>query len=447
VIAFSKKATEAIRERRALWTSLCSALGRLIGLVGQLTTVPLTVAYLGPERYGLWMVLLAAVALISLTDLGISNGIITKISRSVASDVDTQKAFISNAFYCLLVLAILVAVIALILVRNISWQTLFSIGQVNVDGEFRTALDILILTSASALPASICSAVLRARQEGYIAAVWQALGSLLSIGCVFLVVYFHGGLPLLVLATSGIPILTSIVLHCLTFYGRLKALRPSIALTNATGLRAVAQNSLVYFVLQVSGVLGVTFQSLIVASNCGLIAVANYSIAMRIAGILHAIIAIILNPLWPAFGDALATGDIAWARRTFLKSIYVTLALGVPIAAAILFYGEPIVTLWLGPNSGIKEQLLAATAVWTLIYAVGQPFAVLVNGAGVLRPQLYICTVFLVTVIPASFISSGMWGEAGAVWALSTTFLLVDILPYCFIVNKILRISNAPKSK
>ena len=53
------------RLRRAALTTLASGVARAIGLLTSLISVPLTYRYLGPERYGIWMVLISIVAAMS----------------------------------------------------------------------------------------------------------------------------------------------------------------------------------------------------------------------------------------------------------------------------------------------------------------------------------------------------------------------------------------------
>ena len=64
------------RLRRAFATSATSLVARVSGLVSFLVIVALTVPYLGPERYGVWMTVLSVVGLLTLANLGMGNALI-----------------------------------------------------------------------------------------------------------------------------------------------------------------------------------------------------------------------------------------------------------------------------------------------------------------------------------------------------------------------------------
>src|SRR5215207_4315622 len=52
------------RHRRVALTALARAMTRGLGILISLITVPLTIHYLGPERYGLWMTISSFIALL-----------------------------------------------------------------------------------------------------------------------------------------------------------------------------------------------------------------------------------------------------------------------------------------------------------------------------------------------------------------------------------------------
>ncbi len=49
-------------------------MSRLLAAALAIVTVPLTIGYLGSERYGLWITISSVVAMINFADLGIGNG-------------------------------------------------------------------------------------------------------------------------------------------------------------------------------------------------------------------------------------------------------------------------------------------------------------------------------------------------------------------------------------
>ena len=50
-------------------------------LAAMLISVPLTLGYLGPERFGLWMTVAAVIAMLGFADFGLGNGILNAASH------------------------------------------------------------------------------------------------------------------------------------------------------------------------------------------------------------------------------------------------------------------------------------------------------------------------------------------------------------------------------
>src|ERR1043166_7111587 len=59
------------RYRRIALTSATSILSKAVSLLTMLVSVPLTVNYLGPERFGLWMTISSVIAFLVFADFGI----------------------------------------------------------------------------------------------------------------------------------------------------------------------------------------------------------------------------------------------------------------------------------------------------------------------------------------------------------------------------------------
>ena len=72
------------RYRRAALTILASFCGKGIGMLVTLVTVPLTLGYLGGERYGMWMTISSVIQMIAFTDLGVGAGLIGAVSEANA---------------------------------------------------------------------------------------------------------------------------------------------------------------------------------------------------------------------------------------------------------------------------------------------------------------------------------------------------------------------------
>ena len=195
------------RYRRAFLTSLASGLSRVIGVATSLISVPLTLHYLGTERYGLWMTISAVIAALGISDLGISNGLTNGVAQAHGRDDRLlARQYVSSAFFLLIGIAAALGVIFAISYPWVSWSSVFRVRSTQATSEVGPAVAVFTACFLANIPAGIVSRVQLGFQEGFIANLWASLGSILGLLSLLVVIHIHGSLALLVLAMAGAPI-------------------------------------------------------------------------------------------------------------------------------------------------------------------------------------------------------------------------------------------------
>ena len=99
------------RHRRIVLTAIASIAERGAGILTTLLVVPLTLRFLGDERYGLWMAITSLIGMVGFANLGLGNGLLNMIADAHGRD-DPQAArrFVSNAFALLVPVALVVVI-------------------------------------------------------------------------------------------------------------------------------------------------------------------------------------------------------------------------------------------------------------------------------------------------------------------------------------------------
>jgi len=184
------------RYRRAILTVLASGVAKGAAVLTVLISVPLTVRYLGSERFGLWMTISSFTALLQFADLGMGNGLLNAVSDANGrGDVVVARRYVASGFYLLFgIAAILVAAFALAY-PWIPWPHVFNVGSTAAIKEAGPAMVVLVVCLALNLPLGVVQRVQLAYQEGYVGNLWQAAGSLMTLTGVLLAIHFRGGLP------------------------------------------------------------------------------------------------------------------------------------------------------------------------------------------------------------------------------------------------------------
>lgn len=420
----------AERHRRAALTAAAAMLAKLVSVGTALISIPLTLHYLGAERFGLWMTISSLAALMAFADLGIANGVLNVVAEAHGRD---DRAAIRRAIAS--GLAILTAASAALAAAFgmahafIDWPSVFNVHTPLARAEAGAAVAAFVLCYAATIPLIVVQRAQMGLQQGFQASLWQCAGSLCGLGAVLLAIHLQAGLPWLVVALTGVPLLAA-ALNTAWFFGRAHPeLRPSRDSVSAQACRAVAGTGAVFFVLQLAGAVAYASDNIIIAQLLGAEAVATYAVPERLFALLSLMVAMALGPLWPAYGEAVARGDSAWVRQTLKRSFTLALAVAGAGALVLVLFGEVLIRAWVRDAVAPAFGVLLALGVWKVVEAGGVATAMFLNGAQVMRLQLWCALATVVAAITLKLTLVPQLGVAGAAWAMVIAYGLCTALP------------------
>ena len=192
------------RYAKSLLTTVASALAKSTNLIALTVTMPLTISYLGSERFGLLSTIIAGIAVLSFTDLGVGNGLLNLISMAYArNDIGIARRAVSSASLVLSVLAAIVFLAGYSAIRFVPWPQILHLRSPVAVAECRPALLTLLALLCIGMPAATAQRVQMGYQEGFVANVWQAAAGLFSLIGIPVAVYMKAGLPWFIAATFG----------------------------------------------------------------------------------------------------------------------------------------------------------------------------------------------------------------------------------------------------
>ncbi|MBT9288473.1 lipopolysaccharide biosynthesis protein [Prosthecodimorpha staleyi] len=428
------------RHRRIVLSALASAVGRAISIAAALISVPLTLHYLGAERYGMWMIMSSFVAILGFADLGVGNGVLTMVARLNGKDsFDGIRTVVSSAVAILVILAGVLAGAFVLAYPRIDWFRLFNVSTDLARSEAGPAVAVFAACFLAAFPLSIVQKVQTGLQQGFTVSLWQSGGNLLGLAAVLAVVRLEGGLPWLVAALFGIPQVAVAGNAVWFFLFRRPDLRPSLRRVQGAVMAGVLSTGFLFLVLQ--SVVAVTYSSdsLIIAHLLGPAAVADFAVPEKLFAALSAVLGMITAPLWPAFGEAIARGDRAWASRMLRRSILANVCIALTGSLVLVVTGPWIIEAWVGRAVAPSLLLLVGFAVWKVCEAAGAPIAMLLNGAHRVGPQIVFASTTAVVAILLKVALIGQFGVSGAIWATSAAFLVFALLPLGLVASRVLR--------
>jgi O-antigen/teichoic acid export membrane protein len=115
------------RTQRANKNIILSLFFRGGSILLQFALIPLTINYIKPDVYGVWLTLSSLVGWVAMFDVGIANGLRNKLSESLAiQDFEKARVFVSTTYVLISIIASLLIVFFLVFFRWINWQSVFN---------------------------------------------------------------------------------------------------------------------------------------------------------------------------------------------------------------------------------------------------------------------------------------------------------------------------------
>ncbi|MBV8663866.1 MAG: hypothetical protein JO107_12250 [Hyphomicrobiales bacterium] len=428
------------RQRRIALTALAAALAKVVSVSTTLISVPLTLHYLGAERYGLWMTMSSLVAMLGFADLGVGNGLLTAVAAANGRDDRAAiRGYVSSAFVALMLLAFGALTIFAAISTLIDWPSALNVSAPEARRDAAPALAALVGCFALGMPTGIVQKVQMGLQLGFMASLWQGLASATALIAVLAAVHWRASLPCLVLAFAGSPLLVG-WLNGLVFFTRLAPdLAPVWRAVSVRGMRSVMGTGVLFFVLQLIGAFAFTSDNIIVARVSGPVAVAEYAVPVQMFAPVTTVLLMALSPLWPAYGEAIARGDGAWARRTLKRSLALSVAVASVLSLLLATAGPRLLALWVGSAVAPPASLLFALAIWKVVETGGAAVAMFLNGAKVIAFQVIAGLAFAALAIPMKIVLLRALGSAGIVIATTVAYLICVAGPLFLLRRRILR--------
>jgi O-antigen/teichoic acid export membrane protein len=393
-----------------------SGLGsRGVGVLVSLLSVPLTISYLGPERYGIWALIGSLFAWLNLADLGVSNGFTNMVVKAAGQGrADLVREFISTAFAMLMSISIIVALVAAAVWPSINWDKLFNIHTELARSEVNYAMIAATAIYLMSFPLAIVNRTYVSLQDGQKANYWDAAGNLASLCTLLIVTRTEGGLPWLVFAVGGASFLVRAA-SCVWLFSYRRELVPRLHLVSMAVASQMLRPGIQFFLIQILALIVFQTDNLVVAHYLGAAEVPSYNLTYRLFEFTTLLQSILFGYAWVGYADAISRRDYQWVEKTFALNLSLSIVFTIFGAGALIFIAKPFIGFWTRGAVSPPMSLVYWMAAWSLINAYCSPMASLLAAASRLRSQLVYSAVGASVNIVASIILVQRWGVTGAI--------------------------------
>ena len=423
------------RLRRVALTTLASAAAKAIAMAASLISVPLTLNYLGAERFGLWVTISSANVILEFADLGLGNGLLNVVATAGArGERELVRRYVSSASFLLLGLAIVISAGFILLSPLAPWARVFGESSRGLIPEARAACAAFAATFAASLPFGIVRRVQLGFQEGFASNLWQCLASVLSLAALLAGIRAGAGLPVLVLCLLGAPAVVLAANWAVEFFYRRRWMLPSPMLFDwGTGARLM-RDGILFVTLQLAAPLSISaMDPLIATSYLGLAGAADFAVAQRLFLFIVPMQGMWLMPLWPAYGEAMARGDSAWMRRTLWRTTVLALALSAMVSGAMVVFRAQVFSAWLHRPWSPPLELAVPLALSVCVFSLGMATSMFLNGVNAIREQAGVAVLMTVVATALKIWFCRLYGVAGIPWGMLVGYTAV-MAPFLVVV-------------
>ncbi|MDE6296997.1 MAG: MATE family efflux transporter [Muribaculaceae bacterium] len=418
---------------------LASMLLKGIDGIVYLLFVPVTLGYLKPYEYGVWLTLNSILIWIDSFDIGLGNGMRNKVAEAVAADdKERGRIYVSTTFFMLVMLMCVLVAIGSIAEPFVDWYAVLKTTPEEV-GSLNRIVYFTFLIYALNFIFKFIGNVYLALQLPAVNNFFVTTGHLIALVVIFILTKATatGSLLLVAVIYSASPLLVYLLAYPVTFFKIFPYLRPSIKYFRKRYLGDLFNVGILFFILQLSGILLFSLANLLISHEFGPEQVTPYNIAYRYYSVIPMVMAIIVAPMWSATTDAYARGEVEWIRVTMRRiHLYILAALGVLVVMTVL--SEPVYGIWVGKEVRIGMPISFWMAVYTGILIISLSYSNFLNGLGKLRLQAINTVTVALLFYPVCRYFGGLWGVPGiliGMCLLNMSGLVLNVIQFHKVIN------------
>jgi len=349
--------------RLAVVTSFLSKAGTALF---QFLAIPVAVRVLGREEFGLYAAVGIMLSTVSLLQVGIGPALAHGLSGAKARGRENEaRELSSSAFFLTTGLALLAGVLLGGLLLAVPLPTIFGAEFAGKEHLLRPALWTGLALFLMLFVLNLTDRVREGLLETSANNVWGALGNVIAAIAVGCGVYFVPEVWFLVLAIHGSLVLAKLG-NSVALWRAHPEVRPSWLAFRPALAKALFGDGLAFSAATlVTGVVEYSFGGWLVGRLGGPEASALYGVFIQLTVMQLGFVMMLSTPTWPAVAEALARGDLPWARRAARKLYLFGGAFALCAFGGLVLLGPWGFEIWLGREfAGTPRTMFACYGLY-----------------------------------------------------------------------------------
>lgn len=410
-----------------------NAIGFIFPVVVALITTAYIVRKLTPEIYGIYVLAISLMGMMSFLDLGFGQGIVKFVSHYEATgDYEKINSILSASLGIFVAMGLLGFLVIFSLSGVVAQRVFHLSGERFALGS--TALKVVAFGFFIRMVAAVFSNVPKAVQRYDISVKIQNAVSFCSTISTVGLLYFGKGLTAILVSQALFEMLSLIM-----YYRASQKVLPTLGIRIRFEKAVFREISGFSFYTALNGIMGnlvFRLDKMIIGAFLGMEAVTYYQVPFMIVQMANGFISSVTQSLFPAVSSIQALGDKERLRRLFLKSARYINAAALVTAVLLIMLGRTFLSLWMGNEFANKSAfIIPVLSVVLFINSISLTGYWFFNGMGKAKINFISALVGASCYLVAAMGLVPRFGLYGAAYAFA--FVLVPFPVYFKILLKI----------
>ncbi len=428
------------RSLRAKKNILASFFIKGLSILISFILVPLTINYVNPTRYGIWLTLSSFIGWFSLADIGLGNGLRNKFAEALAkNDKELARTYVSTTYAILGMILIGILLIFFLVFPFIDWLMIFNAPQ-ELKKELNLAVLFVFLFFILRFFLQILTNVIIADQKPALSDLINLVGSFIALLIIYILTKISSGSLLnLSFSLSIAPVIVLIIASLLLYTGKYRYYSPSYKYINYKYSKVLLTLGVKFFIIQIAYIIIFSTDNFIIAQLFGPKEVVPYNIAFRYFSITSLLFGIIVSPFWSAITEAYQKNEKLWIKKIIKNLVLIWIGF-VFMVLIMLLFSNLFYKFWIKNMVAVPMNISIAMAIYVIVITWSTIFSNFINGVGKIKLQMYsaICSAIInipLAVFLAKYLNFGIVGVLSAIIILQFIGAIWAPIQYLKIIN------------
>lgn len=368
--------------------------------------IPVALAYLGDEKYGVWATVLSVLSWISLFDIGIGNGLRNKLAENLKNyDSLKTRKYVSSAYIMLTIIVMILMIVTIALFSLVNWKSFFKV-EANFSDNLTIVMNISIICMCVSFVMEICKSVYLALQKNHITNLMGLVQQTLMLFSVVVLKKYTNGNLVFVAIAYGISNLVVELFFTLKLFKYNRDFIPKVKYFSREEAKATTGLGIQFFIIQIAAMILYATDNIIITQICGPVQVTPYTTANKLFSMITAVFSIMIAPYWSAITVRKVDGDIGGIKKAEKKMLRLWGMATIGCIFLIIVF-KPVVHIWLQRDMMFQQGLIPLMAVYAIVYMWNAVYSQIGNGLSLMKVSVIIAIIqSIVNVIASIF-----WGS------------------------------------